>query len=398
MDATLPEEETRENLIAHYFQAGLSNKDILQALSFKHEIKLSLRHLKRLLQKMGLRRFPGRLGEAPRQEIVEAIRQELKGSGQSLGYRAMWQRLKQQHGLQVKRDTVLQLLWELDPEGVNRRKSKSIKRRKYISPGPSYTWHVDGYDKLKPFGFCLHGAIDGYSRKILWLEVGPSNNNPKIIAHYFITCVETCGHTPRILRSDLGTENTNLSFIQPFFRSSGSDEFAGVKSFVYGKSTSNQRIEALWSMLRRSLMDWWINFFKDMRDSDLYCDSNIFHSELLQFCFTSLIRRELDTFKSEWNSHTISVKKHSECEKGKPDVMFHMPEVHRTRSFGCFVTKEDIEYCKLHYTTKPNGNGCSGKFLELVNLLMPHIVPPTSADEAVILYRTLKDRIGFYES
>ena len=28
-------------------------------------------------------------------------------------------------------------------------------------------WHIDGYDKLKPFDFAIHGAIDGYSRKIL---------------------------------------------------------------------------------------------------------------------------------------------------------------------------------------------------------------------------------------
>ena len=28
--------------------------------------------------------------------------------------------------------------------------------------GPNYLWHMDGYDKLKPYGFCIHGAIDGY--------------------------------------------------------------------------------------------------------------------------------------------------------------------------------------------------------------------------------------------
>ena len=41
--------------------------------------------------------------------------------------------------------------------------------------------HINGYDKLKPFGFCIH-TIDGYTHRILWLEVGPSNNNPVIIA------------------------------------------------------------------------------------------------------------------------------------------------------------------------------------------------------------------------
>ena len=42
-------------------------------------------------------------------------------------------------------------------------------------------WHIHGYDKLKPFGFPIHGAIDGFSRKILWLNICPSNNEPYII-------------------------------------------------------------------------------------------------------------------------------------------------------------------------------------------------------------------------
>ena len=30
------------------------------------------------------------------------------------------------------------------------------------------------------------GFSNRYSRKILWLEVGPSNNNPAIVAKYFV--------------------------------------------------------------------------------------------------------------------------------------------------------------------------------------------------------------------
>ena len=33
-----------------------------------------------------------------------------------------------------------------------------------------------GYDKLKPFGFPIHAAVDGYSRKVIWLETERSNN------------------------------------------------------------------------------------------------------------------------------------------------------------------------------------------------------------------------------
>ena len=31
----------------------------------------------------------------------------------------------------------------------------------YLTQGPRYLWHIDGYDKLKPYGFSIHGCIDG---------------------------------------------------------------------------------------------------------------------------------------------------------------------------------------------------------------------------------------------
>ena len=46
--------------------------------------------------------------------------------------------------------------------------------------------------------------------------------------------------TPRVLRTDCGTDNTRLAFIQPFLRRDHLDCFAGSDSFRYGKSISNQ--------------------------------------------------------------------------------------------------------------------------------------------------------------
>ena len=69
----------------------------------------------------------------------------------------------------------------------------------------------------KPFGFCIHARIDGYSRRILWLEVGVTNNDPDVTAAYFLDCIRSVGGVPRILRADNGTENVNLAAIQRFF-------------------------------------------------------------------------------------------------------------------------------------------------------------------------------------
>ena len=56
---------------------------------------------------------------------------------------------------------------ELDPNAVEQRRRRTLHRRHYKSAAPNDCWHIDGYDKLKPYGFPIHG----YSRKVLWLKV-----------------------------------------------------------------------------------------------------------------------------------------------------------------------------------------------------------------------------------
>ena len=68
-------------------------------------------------------------------------------------------------------------------------------------------WHLDGYDKITPFGLCIHGGMDGFSRKVLWCKVGYTNRDPKIIAGYFMK-----------------------------------DSWTGNNSFLYGKSIGNQSL------------------------------------------------------------------------------------------------------------------------------------------------------------
>ena len=214
-----------------------------------------------------------------------------------------------EYGIRVRRDTVLELMWLIDAEVVERRKAKRLLRRRYCSPGPNYIWHLDGYDKLKPFGFAIHGAIDGFSRRILWLRVGVTNNDPLTIAEYYLQCVEKHICVPRNLRCDLGTENTTLKLIQPFFRYNCEDRFVGINSIFLGKSTFNQRIEAWWSILRKQNTDWWISYFKDLRDAGVYKDGNPLHCECLKFCYMGNIQTELDKVVKEWNTHTIYKEK-----------------------------------------------------------------------------------------
>ena len=92
---------------------------------------------------------------------------------------------------------------------------------------------------LKPFRFPIHGSIDGWSRKIMWLQLERSNNNPEVPAKHFLQCVAELGGCPVKVRSDCGTENGVLAAIQCEFRGSAD-------AHVFGSSPANQRIEGWW--------------------------------------------------------------------------------------------------------------------------------------------------------
>ncbi len=382
----------RDELIERYFYLGLTAVEILGFLTNVHHFTLSLRQLKRILRARGCRR---RKAPSDFDEIVRIMEAELTGSSSLLGYRAMHQRLTNDYGLVVTRSVVRQILKVLDPEGVEARSRHRLRRRQYCAKGPNYLWHMDGYDKLKPFGFCIHGAIDGYSRRILWLEVASSNNDPAIISHFFCKYVHLLRGTASIIRADRGTENVNVAAIQRYFRRLPVDEFSGEKSFLFGRSTANQRIEAWWSLLRKSCTDWWIKYFKDLRDTGVYQDDDAFHRECLKFCYMGIIQKELHGVARHWNLHRIRPSTNAESPPGRPDVLYFNPEVMNTRDYSVPVNEEDLDIAAEMYSRKPEEHGCLPEFNELMQLIMQDegLRMPSNAYEAKNLYTALLEHI-----
>ena len=383
----------RDELIEKYFFLGLKYKEICLFLVTAHGINISERQLKRILKQRDLRR---RGNASSADEVLEAMRTELNGSGNIIGYRSMHQRLRYSHRLVISRENVRQSLKILDPDGVKARSGHCLKRRRYICKGPNYIWHVDGYDKLKPFGFCIHGCIDGYSRRILWLEVGPSNNDPAVIASYYLKYVQTHGITACVIRADMGTENVSVAAIQRFFRRGDGDGFAGQKSFLYGKSVSNQRIEAWWSILRRGCTDWWINHMKDLRDQGIYDDGDNIQVECLKFCYCDLIQRELHRVAQLWNLHNIRPSSNAEVPSGRPDTLYFVPEIAGARDYKVTVDFDDVEVAAEMFPVVRPRHGCSPSFSELALMLMEEneLSFPSNAEEATELYLTLQNLIN----
>ena len=325
-------------------------------------------------------------------DIASAVLTELEGSGSLLGYRSVHQRLKSR-GIVTDRESVRICMKVLEPAGVSLRKQHKLARRSYCNKGPNYLWHIDGNDKLKPFGLCIHGAIDGFSRKVLWLNVSPSNKDPSVISKYFLDFVSKINGSARVVRADRGVENCIIAGMQRYFHREGNQN----NCFLFGRSTANQRIEAWWSYLRKNCLQWWMNYFKDLRDRGIFDDSNIFHTECLRFCFLGIFQDELTKFMTFWNHHRIRKVKNSESPCGIPDYLYYNSGFNNDLSadYKINVDMTDITLAKS-FTKSPNTFGCSEEFSELAmiiiqrqNLSMPKTVPA-----AEILYTTIVNKIS----
>ena len=205
-----------EEITKIYFMKGYPYRTILKFLHKHHKLKMSLRTLKTKLKIFGLARR-NVMNQNTAQKLEEAVRMELSGLSTSSGYRTIWRRLALHHGVFVLREAVMYTLKQIDPEGSNNRRARKLKRREYRNAGANSCWHVDGFNKLKPFGFPIHGCIDGCSRKIISLKTVHSSNNPFIIGAIFLEHLKQYEDCSSRVRTDCGSENV-LAAIQSYLR------------------------------------------------------------------------------------------------------------------------------------------------------------------------------------
>jgi hypothetical protein len=83
-----------------------------------------------------------------------------------------------------------------------------IKRRVYKVRGANSLWHHDGNEKLRPWGFYVHGCVDGYSRLIIYLLCS-NNKRAATVSGAFLHAVAKYGWPSRV-RGDWGKENNKV--------------------------------------------------------------------------------------------------------------------------------------------------------------------------------------------
>ncbi|MEQ2182533.1 hypothetical protein GOODEAATRI_023306, partial [Goodea atripinnis] len=160
-------------------------------------------------------------------------------------------------------------------------------RRNYFYKCPNFIWHIDSYDKRKPYGICINRNIDGFSRKIIWLKAYTTNSDPKLIGGYYIDAVQRLEVCPRVVRGDLGTENVSVRDFQCLLHPIHPND--PLDSYLEGASTAKQRIEYWWRFLRTECMEFWLSLFADIRDNGFF-DRGFLDKSILQFCCMGLMQ------------------------------------------------------------------------------------------------------------
>jgi hypothetical protein len=216
-----------------------------------------------------------------RDECVKALQDALaEGTIRAYGQTLLFAHLRRHH-IRIRFNDMKDVLRELDPINVRHRQPgmQSNPRGEYICQGPDEVWSIDGYDKLKRWGINVYGAIDAYSRRILWMYTGITNRTQVSVALQYCKAVKFHNKFPRIIRSDRGVETSILADIQYDLGVvdmddkgiSPTDEHGEVldewplrEFYVYGTSTKNIRIESWWRLLRRGQTGNWQVRIRDL--------------------------------------------------------------------------------------------------------------------------------------
>uniref|UniRef100_A0A1A8AUB6 Integrase core domain-containing protein n=2 Tax=Nothobranchius furzeri TaxID=105023 RepID=A0A1A8AUB6_NOTFU len=197
-------------------QKYMVNKECLQNLvdldlsipSISAVMGISKSTVKRALREndISIRRSYSSISDDQLDDIVGSIKitapnigsRMLKGRLRALGHCITWTRI----WASLKR---------VDALGVATRATLvgCVVRRSYTVQAPLSLVHVDTNHKLIRYGFVIFGGIDGFSRKIMYLDASTDNKASTALG-LFLGSVEKNG-LPLRVRGDQGVENVDIA-------------------------------------------------------------------------------------------------------------------------------------------------------------------------------------------
>jgi len=198
--------------------------------------------------------------------------------------------------LYIPRSQLRRVIQNNDQVGIELRKKNAVYRIIYKNNGVNYAWHLDGWHKLISYKIVVHGCVDGFSRKVIFLKASTNNKATTVFTSFF-TKVEESHEIPALISVDGGGENVLVADYMIFH--------LGKEALKIVSSVHNQRIERLWRDVCEKAMIDYINLFADLRNESILDIENDQQIWLIHFLFLQLINEALQRFIVAWNNHSI---------------------------------------------------------------------------------------------
>ena len=131
---------------------------------------------------------------------------------------------------------------------------------------------------MKAFGFPIHGTVDGFSRKVLWLAVVKLNNNSVIPATLYLRSAKEHDACTILSENRLWILKCRHGWIAMVLN----QKFLLTR---LGPSHANQLIENCWSHFWRLVSGCAIDHFKELVHTGKFISNNMFHMEFIWFVY-----------------------------------------------------------------------------------------------------------------
>lgn len=236
------------------------------------------------------------LSDTELDHVMVSLVQRFPNNGTTM----MWGHLRSLNVI-VPRSRVHDSLLRVSEPLVRLRQRTTVQRRVYSVPAPNCLWHIDGLHCLIRWRIVIHGGIDGYSRRVVYLRAS-DNNRADTVENVFRQAVADCGWPSRV-RCDKGGENIDVA--RAMLQARG----AGQRRVLVGSSVHNQQIERLWRDVFRCVCHHFYTLFYHMEDSSILNPIHDLDLFALHYVFIPRINVSIAQFINAWNHHPLRTER-----------------------------------------------------------------------------------------
>ena len=288
-----------------------------------------------------------------------------------------------QRGIRVPRQMLRDAIHRVDHGGVVSRRLSVVRRRVYSVPYPNYIWHMDSHHKLIRWRLVIHGAVDGFSRTIIYVKCA-DNNRCTTVLQYFREGVSNFG-LPENVRSDHGGENVG---VWRYMIATHNNDYSHV---ITGSSVHNERIERMWRDVHRCVASIFSETLRDLEGAGLLDPLNEVDLYCAHYICLPRINQALVEFQGSWNNHALSSEGNKTPYQLFTDGLEHMERTH-DYTVGSLDVGLDIDVSQLtseHIdVTRISFKPCSDLQSQLI------LIDPLESSGLKVLYKRTIEIVG----